>query len=185
MNLAQKLEILADAAKCDVSCASSGGGRKAVKGKLGGGAASGICHAFAEDGRRVSLFKILFTNFCVYDCAYHVNRGSNDILRAAFTLRELVDLTIDFCRRNYIEGLFLSSGVAGTPDETMEKLVRVVRELRLREGFNGYIHLKSELWLPILLEGRCGKGSTATSISRAFPARLPGWCGRRAVTRTG
>jgi probable DNA metabolism protein len=170
MNLTQKLEILADAAKYDVSCASSGSGRKAVKGKLGSGAACGICHTFTEDGRCVSLFKILFTNFCVYDCAYCVNRRSNDIPRAAFTVRELVELTIDFYRRNYIEGLFLSSGVAGTPDETMEKLVRVVRELRLREGFNGYIHLKGIPGASPRLVREAGRHADRLSINIELPS---------------
>lgn len=170
MDRSRKLEILADAAKYDVSCASSGSGRKAVKGKLGNGAVSGICHTFTEDGRCVSLFKILFTNFCVYDCAYCVNRRSNDIPRAAFTVRELVDLTIDFYRRNYIEGLFLSSGIAGSPDRTMEKLVRVVRELRVREGFNGYIHLKGIPGAAPGLVREAGRHADRLSVNIELPS---------------
>ena len=141
MNITDKLTILADAAKYDVSCASSGSRRKNTGQRLGNAAACGICHSYTEDGRCVSLLKILLTNYCIYDCAYCVNRQSNDVPRAAFTSEEVVSLTTDFYRRNYIEGLFLSSGVMGSPDATMEHLVRAVRLLR-EEGFNGYIHLK-------------------------------------------
>jgi putative DNA modification/repair radical SAM protein len=141
--LKEKLEILADAAKYDVSCSSSGGSRKNKKGALGDSSASGICHTYTEDGRCVSLLKILLTNHCIYDCAYCVSRSSNDIKRAAFTVEEVVDLTINFYRRNYIEGLFLSSGIFKNADTTMERLVRVAKKLRLEENFNGYIHLKS------------------------------------------
>jgi probable DNA metabolism protein len=141
MRLEDKLAILADAAKYDVSCASSGSRRKNFGKRLGNTAASGICHTYTEDGRCVSLLKILLTNHCIYDCVYCVNRRSNDIPRAAFTAREVVSLTIDFYRRNYIEGLFLSSGVVRSPDDTMERMVRVVKRLR-EEGFHGYIHLK-------------------------------------------
>ncbi|MFP3833169.1 putative DNA modification/repair radical SAM protein [Chryseobacterium sp. SIMBA_028] len=141
--LKEKLEILADAAKYDVSCSSSGGTRKNKKGALGDSSVSGICHTYTEDGRCVSLLKILLTNHCIYDCAYCVSRSSNDIKRAAFTVEEVVDLTINFYRRNYIEGLFLSSGIFKNADTTMERLVRVARKLRLEENFNGYIHLKS------------------------------------------
>ena len=141
MNVEDKLTILADAAKYDVSCASSGSRRKNSGRRLGNAAACGICHTYTEDGRCVSLLKILLTNYCIYDCAYCVNRQSNDVPRAAFTSEEVVSLTIDFYCRNYIEGLFLSSGVMGSPDTTMEHLVRAVRLLR-QEGFNGYIHLK-------------------------------------------
>lgn len=139
----EKLEILADAAKYDVSCSSSGGNRKNKKGGLGDSHASGICHSYTEDGRCVSLLKILLTNHCIYDCAYCVTRKSNDIKRAAFTVEEVVDLTINFYRRNYIEGLFLSSGIFKDSDTTMERLVRVAKKLRLEHNFNGYIHLKS------------------------------------------
>ncbi|MGZ5210934.1 MAG: putative DNA modification/repair radical SAM protein [Kaistella sp.] len=138
----EKLEILADAAKYDVSCSSSGGNRK-NKGGLGNSHASGICHTYTEDGRCVSLLKILLTNHCIYDCAYCVSRKTNDVKRAAFTVEEVVDLTINFYRRNYIEGLFLSSGIFKDSDTTMERLVRVAKKLRLEHNFNGYIHLKS------------------------------------------
>ncbi len=138
-----KLEILADAAKYDVSCSSSGGNRKNSNKGLGDSSTTGICHSYTEDGRCVSLLKILLTNFCIYDCAYCVTRKSNDIQRAAFTVEEVVDLTISFYRRNYIEGLFLSSGIFKNADYTMERLVRVAKKLRLEHNFNGYIHLKS------------------------------------------
>lgn len=139
----EKLAILADAAKYDVSCSSSGSNRKGVKGDLGNTSAFGICHSFTEDGRCISLLKILLTNHCIYDCVYCVSRRSNDIKRAAFTVEEIVDLTINFYRRNYIEGLFLSSGVFKDPNTTMERLVCVAKKLRLEERFNGYIHLKT------------------------------------------
>ena len=139
----EKLAILADAAKYDVSCSSSGSNRKGVKGDLGNTSAFGICHSFTQDGRCISLLKILLTNHCIYDCVYCVSRRSNDIKRAAFTVEEIVDLTINFYRRNYIEGLFLSSGVFKDPNTTMERLVRVAKKLRLEERFNGYIHLKT------------------------------------------
>ena len=139
----EKLAILADAAKYDVSCSSSGSNRKGVKDDLGNTSAFGICHSFTEDGRCISLLKILLTNHCIYDCVYCVSRRSNDIKRAAFTVEEIVDLTINFYRRNYIEGLFLSSGVFKDPNTTMERLVRVAKKLRLEERFNGYIHLKT------------------------------------------
>lgn len=139
----EKLEILADAAKYDVSCAS-GQSKRANKDKgLGDSKGYGICHAFTEDGRCVSLLKILLTNHCIFDCAYCVSRKSNDIKRAAFTVEEVVDLTISFYRRNYIEGLFLSSGIFDSPDYTMERLVRIAKKLRTEQNFNGYIHLKA------------------------------------------
>ncbi len=138
----EKLEILADAAKYDVSCSSSGGKRK-NNGGLGDSSATGICHTYTEDGRCVSLLKILLTNHCIYDCIYCVSRKSNDIKRAAFTVEEVVDLTISFYRRNYIEGLFLSSGIFKDADTTMERLIRVAKKLRNEHNFNGYIHLKS------------------------------------------
>ena len=139
----EKLSILADAAKYDVSCASSGGKRSNAKKGLGNNTGFGICHSYTEDGRCVSLLKILLTNHCIYDCAYCVTRKSNDIKRVAFKVQEVVDLTIHFYRRNYIEGLFLSSGIFKNPDFTMERLVAVAKKLRLEENFNGYIHLKS------------------------------------------
>src|SRR6201990_1059656 len=127
--ITEKLNILADAAKYDVSCASSGSKRKNENKGLGN-ASNGICHAYTEDGRCVSLLKILLTNHCIYDCAYCVSRKSNDIKRAAFTVQEVVDLTINFYRRNYIEGLFLSSGIFTNPDYTMERLVLIAKKLR-------------------------------------------------------
>ncbi len=140
--LTQKLGILADAAKYDVSCASSGSSRKNTNKGLGT-TGHGICHAYTEDGRCVSLLKILLTNHCIYECAYCVSRKSNDIKRAAFTVQEVVDLTINFYRRNYIEGLFLSSGIFSNADYTMERLVLVAKKLRTEHKFNGYIHLKT------------------------------------------
>ncbi|OKS86422.1 putative DNA modification/repair radical SAM protein [Mucilaginibacter polytrichastri] len=140
--ITEKLNILADAAKYDVSCASSGSKRQ-NKDKGLGNASNGICHTYTEDGRCVSLLKILFTNVCIYDCAYCVSRKNNDIKRASFTVQEVVDLTINFYRRNYIEGLFLSSGIFKNADYTMERLVQVAKKLRLEHNFNGYIHLKS------------------------------------------
>lgn len=137
-----KLKILADAAKYDVSCASSGSKRKNENKGLGN-ASNGICHSYTEDGRCVSLLKILLTNYCIYDCAYCVSRKNNDIQRAAFTVQEVVDLTINFYRRNYIEGLFLSSGIFKNADFTMERLVLVAKKLRTEHNFHGYIHLKS------------------------------------------
>lgn len=139
----EKLNILADAAKYDVSCSSSGSNRKNKTNGLGNAEGMGICHSYTPDGRCVSLLKILLTNYCIYDCAYCVTRISNDIKRAAFKVQEVVDLTINFYRRNYIEGLFLSSGIFKSPDHTMERLIQVAKKLRLEENFNGYIHLKS------------------------------------------
>lgn len=138
----EKLQILADAAKYDVSCSSSGSSRK-NKDKGLGNTGSGICHSYTEDGRCVSLLKILFSNVCIFDCAYCVSRRSNDVKRAAFTVQEVVDLTMNFYRRNYIEGLFLSSGIFKSADYTMERMLQVVKKLRLEENFNGYIHLKT------------------------------------------
>lgn len=139
----EKLNILADAAKYDVSCSSSGSNRT-NKGKgIGNSTGMGICHSYTEDGRCVSLLKILLTNHCIFDCAYCVTRKSNDVKRAAFKIQEVVDLTLNFYRRNYIEGLFLSSGIFKSPDYTMERLVAVAKKLREEENFNGYIHLKS------------------------------------------
>lgn len=139
----EKLTVLAESAKYDVSCASSGVTRRHKAGGVGSASGWGICHSFTADGRCVSLLKIILTNHCIYDCAYCINRRSNDIPRAALTVRELVDLTIGFYRRNYIEGLFLSSGVMRDPDYTMERMVAAVRELRTVHRFNGYIHMKS------------------------------------------
>ncbi|ADQ18187.1 Radical SAM domain protein [Leadbetterella byssophila DSM 17132] len=138
----EKLRILADAAKYDVSCSSSGSKRK-NEGGIGDASASGICHTYTEDGRCVSLLKILLTNHCIYDCAFCVSRRSNDVKRAAFTVEEVVELTMNFYRRNYIEGLFLSSGIFKNADYTMERLLRIVKKLRLEEKYHGYIHLKT------------------------------------------
>ena len=145
MDLRRKLTVLADAAKYDASCSSSGGKRQAdvSRGGIGNSEGMGICHSYTPDGRCVSLLKILLTNHCVYDCQYCVNRASSDTQRAAFSVSEVVQLTLDFYRRNYIEGLFLSSGVARSPDYTMERLVAVARRLREEHGFGGYIHLKA------------------------------------------
>ncbi len=142
-SILNKLRILAESAKYDVSCSSSGTSRRNTPGGIGSAASSGICHSFTDDGRCVSLLKILYTNCCMYDCAYCVNRKSNDLPRTSFTVRELVELTIEFYRRNYIEGLFLSSAIVGSPDHTMERMVRVLHLLRTEHRFNGYIHMKS------------------------------------------
>ena len=138
----EKLRILSDAAKYDVSCSSSGSGRKNTNNGLGNGAISGICHSWSADGRCISLLKILMTNYCIYDCKYCISRKSNDIERAILTPDEIVRLTINFYRRNYIEGLFLSSGVIKNADYTMEQMIAVAKKLRLEERFNGYIHMK-------------------------------------------
>lgn len=138
----EKLQILADAAKYDVSCSSSGSSRKNTNKGIGD-TGSGICHSYTEDGRCVSLLKILLTNYCIYDCAFCVSRHSNDIKRAAFTVDEVVELTMNFYRRNYIEGLFLSSGIFKNADYTMERMLKIVKKLRLEENYNGYIHLKT------------------------------------------
>ena len=148
MELHEKLAILADAAKYDASCASSGSDKRNSlankdRGGIGSTEGMGICHAYAPDGRCISLLKILLTNFCVYDCAYCVNRRTSNVQRARFTPEEVVDLTLNFYRRNYIEGLFLSSGIIQNPDYTMEQLVRVAKSLRTEHFFRGYIHLKT------------------------------------------
>ena len=143
MDMMEKLRVLADSAKYDVSCVSSGSSRKNTPGGIGSSFAAGICHTFTGDGRCVSLLKILMTNNCIYDCAYCVNRVSNDIPRAAFSPEEIAELTINFYRRNYIEGLFLSSAVVKSPDHTMELIIRAVRLLREHYRFNGYIHIKA------------------------------------------
>ncbi|HTI01526.1 MAG TPA: putative DNA modification/repair radical SAM protein [Acidisoma sp.] len=144
-SLQERLAILSDAAKYDASCASSGTERRQSAGKsgLGSTTGSGICHSYAPDGRCISLLKILLTNFCVYDCAYCINRSSSNVERARFTPDEVVWLTLEFYRRNYIEGLFLSSGIIRSADHTMEQLVQVARDLRQRHNFRGYIHLKT------------------------------------------
>ena len=142
-SIAEKLTILSDAAKYDVACTSSGVNRKGKKGSIGNTVAGGICHCFAADGRCISLLKILFSNECIYDCKYCVNRSSRDVVRTSFTPREVADLTIEFYRRNYIEGLFLSSGIVKNPNYTMEQLYETLRLLREEYCFNGYIHVKA------------------------------------------
>ena len=145
LSLEQKLAILSDAAKYDASCASSGSTKRDSRGgkSLGSNEGSGICHAYAPDGRCISLLKILMTNFCIYDCTYCINRASSNIARARFSVDEVVKLTIEFYRRNYIEGLFLSSGIIRSPDATMSDMVQIARKLRKEENFRGYIHLKT------------------------------------------
>lgn len=143
MDIKEKLSILSDAAKYDASCASSGVKRKTPQGGIGNVNGTGICHSYTPDGRCVSLLKILLTNFCIFDCSYCINRVSSPIKRAKFTVDEVVQLTMDFYKRNYIEGLFLSSGVAKSPDETMEEMISIARKLRVEQRFGGYIHLKA------------------------------------------
>lgn len=143
MDTTAKLALLADAAKYDVACTSSGIDRDARMGALGNATAAGICHSFSADGRCITLLKVLFTNACVFDCAYCASRCSNDVPRASFRPRELADLTMEFYRRNYIEGLFLSSGVLKSPDYTTERIIECLRILREEYGFRGYIHAKA------------------------------------------
>ena len=167
----QKLKILTESAKYDVSCTSSGtvrrNSRKDGLGNTVGG--WGICHSFSEDGRCISLLKIMLTNYCIYDCAYCINRVSNDIPRATLSVSELVDLTIEFYRRNYIEGLFLSSGVVRNPDYTMERLVRVAKDLREVHRFNGYIHLKSIPGASEELVRQAGRYADRLSVNLEIP----------------
>lgn len=143
MEMIDKLKILADSAKYDVSCSSSGSKRANTKTGIGNGEIAGICHSWASDGRCISLLKILMTNACIYDCKYCINRSSNASPRATFTPREVADLTIQFYTRNYIEGLFLSSAVIKSPDYTMEQLYQAISILRNEYQFNGYIHAKA------------------------------------------
>lgn len=170
--LSEKLAILADAAKYDASCASSGGKKrdsrdgKGVGSNLGG---SGICHAYAPDGRCISLLKILLTNSCVFDCHYCINRKSSNVRRARFTAAEVVTLTLDFYRRNYIEGLFLSSGIIHSPDYTMEQIVEVARALREDHDFRGYIHLKTIPDADPLLVAQAGRHADRVSINVELP----------------
>ncbi|NLY24808.1 MAG: putative DNA modification/repair radical SAM protein [Bacteroidales bacterium] len=165
-----KLIVLADAAKYDVSCASSGTTRNSVKGGVGTAQGWGICHSFTPDGRCVSLFKILLTNHCIYDCAYCSNRRSNDVKRTAFTAAELAELTIEFYRRNYIEGLFLSSGVMRNPDYTMEQMLRVVKLLREQYRFNGYIHMKAIPGASDDLIAQAGRYADRMSVNLEIPS---------------
>lgn len=143
MNTLEKLEILTDAAKYDVSCSSSGSSRKNSRDGLGNGAVGGICHSYSEDGRCISLLKVLFTNKCIYDCEYCINRRTNETKREEFSPKELAELTINFYKRNYIEGLFLSSAVVKNPDYTMELLTKTAEILRFEYKYNGYIHMKA------------------------------------------
>lgn len=170
MNLMEKLTILSDAAKYDVSCSSSGSARKGDKGTIGSAAKAGICHSFTADGRCISLLKILMTNHCIYDCAYCLNRKSNDNPRAAFTVEEVVSLTMNFYRRNYIEGLFLSSAIIGSPDYTMEQLVKIVEKLRYEEHFYGYIHLKAIPGANPMLIQRAGELADRLSVNLELPS---------------
>jgi putative DNA modification/repair radical SAM protein len=170
MDLMEKLKILAEGAKYDVSCASSGSFRRNNNG-IGNAASCGICHSWTSDGRCVSLLKILMTNSCIYDCAYCVNRRSNDVPRVVLTPAEVAGLTIGFYRRNYIEGLFLSTGVVRSPDYTMELLIDAVRTLREQYRFNGYIHLKLVPGADPLLVQQAGLVADRVSINLELPTR--------------
>ena len=168
-SLMDKLTILADSAKYDVACTSSGASHPAKRGTIGSCYAPGCCHAFTADGRCVSLLKVLMSNCCAFDCSYCVNRKSNDVPRATFSPRELAELTIEFYRRNYIEGLFLSSGVVRDPDYTMERMVRVARDLRTVHRFNGYIHLKSIPGASRELVAEAGRYADRMSVNIEIP----------------
>jgi putative DNA modification/repair radical SAM protein len=170
VDLQIKLSILADAAKYDASCASSGSrGRRARRGGVGSTEGLGICHSYTPDGRCVSLLKLLLTNYCVYDCGYCINRRSSGVRRARFTPDEVVRLTLEFYRRNYIEGLFLSSGIIRGPDYTMEQLVAVARTLRRDHGFGGYIHLKTIPNASADLIREAGRWADRLSINLELP----------------
>ena len=169
MEIQSKLEILADAAKYDASCASSGSRRARVAGGLGNTTGIGICHSYTPDGRCVSLLKILLTNYCIYDCTYCVNRVSSDTPRARFTPQEVVFLTIEFYKRNYIEGLFLSSGVIQSPDYTVEQLIAVAKTLRMEQSFGGYIHLKMPPGASEGLIAEAGKWADRLSANIEMP----------------
>lgn len=172
MDLAEKLSILADAAKYDASCASSGTTKRdSRKGGVGSTTGSGICHSYTPDGRCVSLLKILLTNYCTYDCLYCINRSSSSVRRARFTAEEVVSLTLDFYRRNYIEGLFLSSGIMRSADYTMEQVVRVARTLRTEHGFKGYIHLKTIPEASAELIEEAGRWADRISINVELPTQ--------------
>ncbi len=171
MDLADKLEILADAAKYDVACTSSGIDRNAQKGKLGNTIAAGICHSFSADGRCITLLKVLMTNVCIYNCAYCVNRVSNEVPRAAFKPRELADLTLSFYRRNYIEGLFLSSGVIGSPDYTTELMIETLSILRGEYRFRGYIHAKAVPGTSPDLIAQLGHLADRMSVNMELPSQ--------------
>lgn len=169
MNMYEKLTILTDAAKYDVACTSSGVSRGAG-GSIGSAAAGGICHSWSADGRCISLLKVLYTNYCRYDCAYCINRRSNDVPRAAFAPKELADLTIEFYHRNYIEGLFISSGVIRDADYTMEQIIKAVRILREEYGFNGYIHAKVIPGTSSTLVGILGNMVDRLSVNIELPS---------------
>lgn len=171
LSLNEKLKILSDAAKYDVSCSSSGSERKNKIGGIGNASTSGICHSFTEDGRCISLLKILLTNYCIYDCAYCINRISNDLPRAAFTPDEVADLTINFYRRNYIEGLFLSSSVFNSPNYTMELLISAVKKLREYYKFNGYIHMKAIPGADKSLIEKAGRLVDRMSVNIELPSK--------------
>lgn len=168
--ITQKLTILSDAAKYDVSCSSSGSRRANTPGGIGNGACSGICHTWSADGRCVSLLKILMTNYCIYDCTYCVNRCSHDTPRAIMSPEEIADLTIAFYRRNYIEGLFLSSGVYRSPDETTELLIQTAKILRNEKKFNGYIHMKGIPGTDALLIQELGRYVARMSVNIELPS---------------
>jgi len=177
VELDAKLAILADAAKYDASCASSGGTRRdssragGGQGGIGSNEGAGICHSFAPDGRCISLLKILLTNFCLYDCAYCINRSSSNVQRARFSVEEVVALTLDFYRRNCIEGLFLSSGIIQSPDYTMEQVVRVARTLREVHDFRGYIHLKTIPEADDALIAEAGRWADRLSVNIELPTQ--------------
>ena len=171
MDTLEKLEILTDAAKYDVACTSSGTDRKAPKGGIGSCAFGGICHSFSADGRCIALLKVLMSNCCSYDCAYCVNRRSNDVRRATFEPRELAELTLNFYRRNYIEGLFLSSGVIGTPDRTMELMIKTLKILREEYRFYGYVHAKAIPGASDELTGRLGMLADRMSVNIELPSQ--------------
>lgn len=172
MDLTSKLRILADAAKYDASCASSGAKRSSSSGKrLGSNSGCGVCHSYTPDGRCISLLKVLLTNYCIYDCAFCVNRVSSDIPRARFTTEEVVNLTLDFYRRNYVEGLFLSSGIIQSPDYTMEQLIAVARALRTEHKFGAYIHLKAIPGASPLLLEEAGRWADRLSANIELPTQ--------------
>lgn len=171
MDIFEKLQILTDAAKYDVACTSSGVDKKASPGGIGSAAACGICHSFAGDGRCISLLKVLMSNACAYDCQYCVNRRSNDTPRATFTAHELAELTISFYRRNYIEGLFLSSGVVKNPDYTCEQMIEALRILREEYRFSGYIHAKAIPGADSLLLSRLGMLADRMSVNIELPSQ--------------
>lgn len=170
MELMKKLEILADSAKYDASCSSSGSERTTDYGGIGTPTKAGCCHAFSADGRCISLLKVLFTNYCINDCKYCLNRISNDIPRATFTPEELAGLCIDFYRRNYIEGLFLSSGIVKSPDYTAELILKTLRILRFEYGFNGYIHVKGIPGASDILHREIGFLADRMSVNIELPS---------------